>query len=92
MTGEIWSPADNLKGGTLEPGRMFTVGIEHFPGAIPPLLILRTAEGFLETLRRNLDDAQPTLKSREFNYRLTIQLTKLFQCLRMLGQWEIRLV
>ena len=55
---------------------MFTVGIEQFPGTVPPLLIRRTAEGLFETLRRNLDDAEAALRSREFDDRLSLDRFK----------------
>ena len=51
---------------------MFTVGIEQFPGTIPPFLIRRTAKGLFETLRRNLDDAEAALSRREFDHRLSL--------------------
>ena len=51
---------------------MFTVGIEQFRRTVPPLLIRRTAECFFETLRRNLDDAEAALGSREFDHRLAL--------------------
>ena len=49
-----------------------TVGIKQFPGTVSPFLILRTAEGLFETLRRNFDDAQSALRSREFDHRLAL--------------------
>ena len=39
----------------LGPVRTLAVGIEQFPGAVPPLLIRRTAQGLFETLGSNLD-------------------------------------
>ena len=55
---------------------MFTVGIEQFPSTVSPLLIRRTAEGLFETLRRNLDNAEAALGSREFDHRLALDRFK----------------
>lgn len=75
---EVGSGASNLKrdrnrsGCALGPVPPMTVGVKQFPGTVSPFLILRTAEGFFETLRRNFDDAQPALRSREFDHRLSL--------------------
>ena len=75
---ESWSLSSNLEGdghcSSRAPGPvpLFAVGIEQFPGTVPPLLIRRTTEGLFETLGRNLDDAEAALGSREFDHRLSL--------------------
>ena len=72
----IYSLTSNLKAGSngsgcaFGPVRAFAVRIEQVAGAVSPLLVLRTAKRLFETLRRNLDDAQAELCSREFDHRL----------------------
>src|ERR1035437_2317473 len=75
---QLWSLSSNFEGDgncsgrALGPVPMFAVGIKQFPNTVSPLLIRRTAESFLETLGRNLDDAQTALRSREFDHRLPL--------------------
>src|ERR1035437_1464977 len=79
---ESWRLSSNLKGDgncsgcTLGPVPKLAIGIEQFRGTIPPLLIRRTAESLFETLRRNLDDAEAALSSREFDHRLALDRFK----------------
>ena len=55
---------------------MFTAGIKQFRGTVTPLLIRRAAEGLFETLRRNLDDTEAALSSREFDHRFSLDRFK----------------
>jgi len=51
---------------TLRPELMRVILVEHLPGPIPPLLIRRTAQDFLQALRSDLNDRQPVLECGEF--------------------------